>query len=88
MRDYLDGILSFIGAESLTNEEFGQVTITDQNDHVGVYDALLAIIGSRDDVSDIASRLLYYFQSKGIAVAGAPSAVSNIFVGASIDDDD
>lgn len=86
MRDYLNGILSIIGAESLTDEEFSSISVTDQNDHLAVYDSLTAILVSRDVVSDMTSRLMYYFQARGIAVSAPALATSNIFVGASLDE--
>jgi hypothetical protein len=84
MREYLDGILSFIGAESLTDEEFGTVEVTDQNDHVAVYDTLLGILQSRDLVSDMTSRLLSYFQAMGVAATPPNNSYSNIFIGADL----
>lgn len=86
MRDYLNGILSFIGSESLTDEEFSSITVTDQNDHLAVYDALLSVLEARDSVSDMTSRLMHYFQAKGVAVSQPVLAKSNIFVGGSLDD--
>jgi hypothetical protein len=86
MRDYLNGILSFIGAESLTDEEFDSVVVTDQSDHQAVYEDLLAIIESRELVSDTVSRLTHYFQAMGVPVTNPNTAVSEIFVGAVLDE--
>lgn len=82
MRDYLNGILLLIGAESLTDEEFGSVTVIDPTDDVGVYDTLLLILQAREVVSEMTSRLMYYFQAKGVAVSEPVNSRSNIFVGA------
>jgi hypothetical protein len=84
MREYLDGILNFIGAESLTDEEFGTVTVTDQEDNQAVYSALLTVLQSRELVSDMTLRLQNYFLSQGIAVVNVTVAVSNILVGADL----
>lgn len=81
MRAYLNSILSFIGAESLTDEEFSTITVTDQDDHVAVYDQLLLVVQARDLVSTMPQRLMAYFVAKGIAVSTPVVARSNIFVG-------
>lgn len=81
MRDYLNGILSFIGAESLTDEEFGSITLDSTEDQIAVYNVLLTIIESRDLVSQMSSRLRYYFLAKGVQVEEPSAPTSNIFVG-------
>ncbi len=82
MRDYLNAILEFIGAESLTDEEFDSITLEDTEDQVANYNALLVILQARELVSDMASRLQHYFLAQGVSVSAPVSAVSNIFVGA------
>lgn len=82
MREYLDSILSFIGAESLTDEEFSSITVTDQSDHQAVYSSLLSILETRESVSEMRSRLQHYFLAKGIEVTPPNDANSNILVGA------
>jgi hypothetical protein len=84
MRDYLDGILSLIGAESLTDEEFSSNPVTDINDHLGVYNYLLGILQARELVSDMSFRLKSYFDARGISLASPNVGRSNIFVGAEL----
>lgn len=88
MRDYLNGILSFIGTESLTDEEFDSISLQDTDDQIAVYQALLGVLQSRDLVSDdMTMRLQSYFLAKGVAVVQVTKIpVSNIFVGASLDE--
>lgn len=87
MRDYLNAILNFIGAESLTDEEFNALTLENTDDQIAVYQALLGVLQSRDLVSDdMTMRLQSYFLAKGIAVVKVEKIpVSNIFVGASLE---
>lgn len=81
MRDYLDDILEFIGAESLTDEEFSSITLENTDNQVANYNSLLSILVSREVVSDMTSRLQYYFLAKGVSVSAPVTATSNIFVG-------
>lgn len=87
MRDDLNAILIFIGAESLTNEEFDSITLENMDDQVANYNALLSVLQSRELVSDMTTRLQNYFLAKGVQVSppGKP-ATSNIFVGVSLDE--
>ncbi len=82
MRVYLDAVLTFIGAESLTDEEFDSIDLEDTDDQVATYNALLVILQGRDLVSDMTTRLQYYYQAKGVQVTAPNNANSNIFVGA------
>lgn len=84
MRDYLDAILSFIGAESLTDEEFESIDLEDTDDQVANYNSLVEVLRARDLVSDMISRLRYYFLAQGVAVSEPVTATSNIFVGAEL----
>ena len=84
MRDYLNGVLSFIGAESLTNDEFSSITLENISDLVANYNALLVILQDREVVSDMTSRLEHYYLAKGAAVSTPNNARSNIFVGSCI----
>jgi hypothetical protein len=88
MRDYLNQILSFIGTESLTDEEFASITLENTDDQIAVYQALLAVLQSRDLVSDdMTMRLQNYFLAKGVPVVTVTKMpVSNIFVGAVLDE--
>lgn len=86
MRVFLNGILSFIGSESLTDEEFDSLTITQQNYSTATYEALRGVLQSREMVSGQLRKLKAYFRIKGADVGSekATPAVSNIFVGASL----
>lgn len=81
MRDFLDGILTFILAEALTDEEFdtveASVPVLDQ----ATYDDLSRILASREDVTDAQSRLSGYYKAKGVNVSDAETGKSNIFLG-------
>jgi hypothetical protein len=86
MRDYLDEILSFIGSESLTDEEFTSITLEDTLDQIANYNALLTLLHSRESVSETKARLQYYFLAKGIKVTTQHiSGMSNIFVGSALE---
>lgn len=82
MRDFLDAILAFIVAESMTDEEFATVEselpIYDQC----TYDDLSRILESREAVSVMQTRLLAYYQAKGVNIAPAETGKSDIFLGA------
>lgn len=81
MRDFLDEILSFIAASSLTDEEFetvqSEITIYDQS----TYDDLARILNTRDAVSTYQARLLAYYTAKGVTVTAATTGSSNIYIG-------
>jgi|1185.fasta_scaffold1800725_2 hypothetical protein len=85
MRDYLDGILAFIGQESLTDEEFESITLENTDDKIAVYESLLGVLESRG-ASDVSiARLQHYFLASGVPVVSAPSATSNIFMGSPLE---
>ena len=86
MRTFLNGILAFIGSESLTDEEFATITITQQNFSTATYLALRGILESRESVSNQLWKLKSYFRIKGADVGGqdAKPPRSNIFVGAGL----
>ncbi len=84
MREYFDGVLEFIGAESLTDEEFESIDLENVLDLVANYNALLVILQDREVVSSMTSRLQYYYLAKGAAVSTPVNARSNIFVGADL----
>lgn len=92
LRSDLNGVLSFIGAESLTDEEYDAIDgdISSFSNNEEVYTALCQILDGRDSVSTLVDRLTYYYLAKGVsfAVNGAPgfpdttlSGKSNIYVG-------
>lgn len=82
MRDFLDAILAFIVAESMTDDEFATVEselpIYDQ----GTYDDLSRILESREAVSTMQERLLAYYTAKGVSINAANTGKSDIFLGA------
>jgi hypothetical protein len=85
MRDYLNAILQFVSAESLTDEEFEAITLESTVDQVAVYNVLLGVLEAREVVSAMTTRLQNYFLAKGVAVSEPSSPASNIFVGSCIE---
>jgi len=84
MRDFLDAILAFINSESLTEEEFDSLDITEQTYTLDTYTALRTIIEARDNVSGQVDRLGSYFTARGVDISSAdavPTPHSNIFIG-------
>lgn len=82
MRDFLDAILAFIMAESMTDDEFAtiesELPIYDQ----GTYDDLSRILEGREAVSTMQDRLLAYYTAKGVDITPADTGKSDIFLGA------
>lgn len=85
MRDFLNGILSFIGAESLTDEEFEALTIESADYDAETFTALSNVLISRESVSTLHDQLAHYFQAKGVAVTTADVAASNIYLGGALE---
>jgi hypothetical protein len=81
LRDFLNGILAFIGAESLTDLEFDSLTIDSAAYNSDTYEALSSVLESRESVSTIQDQLYFYFKAKGVEVTEASTAKSNIFIG-------
>lgn len=81
MRDFLNGILAFIGASSLTDSEFGTVTATIPAYDQSTYDNLASILESREAVSVLQDKLVAYYKAKGTDVAAADTGRSNIYIG-------
>lgn len=84
LRDFLNAILAFIGASSLTDVEYSSVNVLDIE--VGVYNLaaytqLSNVLISREAVSTTTDRLRYFFMSKDVNVPAPAIASSNIFVG-------
>jgi hypothetical protein len=73
--------LAFIGAASLSDEEFESLDLEVQSYTVEVYDALLGVIDDRELVSTTRDRLTYYFQARGVSVTETSEGRSNILVG-------
>ncbi len=88
LRDFLDDILSFIGSESLTDDEFDTVgeEVTEDYTKVG-YEALKAIVQEREGVSGQLKKLKAFYIAKGVDLSATPSrdASSHIFVGGVLD---
>lgn len=82
MRDFLNGILAFIMAESLTDDEFETVTSTIPLYDQSTYDDLSRILATRDLVTDMQARLVAYYTAKGATITQADTAKSEIFMGA------
>lgn len=90
MRDFLDSILGFIDSESLTDEEWGALSLEEEQLSKEVYAALLAVLEARDGVSDSTKRLKHYFLAAGIDLgveedAPATEAKSNILIGTALE---
>lgn len=82
MRDFLNAILSFIGATSLTDGEFSALEIESYAYDLATYEALLAVVDARESVSNTRDRLRYYFLARGVSVSESSAGRSNILVGA------
>jgi hypothetical protein len=85
LRDFLDAILAFIGTTSLTDIEWGTITVSTQEYSVEVYAELLAVLDSREAVSDTRDRLRYYFLARGVSVSESSAGSSQIYVGSSLE---
>jgi len=85
MRDFLDAILAFINAESLTDEEFEGIDLEGSPAYTKeTYTALRTVLEARETVSDQVKRLKLYFIAKGVDVSTTPTiptAKSNIYIG-------
>lgn len=75
MRDFLDEILSFVGADSLTDEEFEALTIGDEELTVATYAALKGVLEARESVSDTLYRLAFYYLAAGVTVATVNTSI-------------
>lgn len=85
MRNFLDAILEFISAATLTDLEFATITLPLPPAYTNAtYLALRTVLESRESVSDQVTRLKLYFVAKGVDVSSAiiPTPNSNIFIGA------
>lgn len=84
----MDAILAFIGAESLTDEEFAysEIDALETEEYsTAVYDALVVVLDARELVSTMRDKLGYYFRAKGVEITTPTAARSNIFLGAGLD---
>lgn len=84
MRDFLDAIMQFISAATLSDEEFATASSLpdDPGEYtIEVYNVCLSIIDGRELVSGTREKLAHLFQAKGISINQEPVAKSNIFIG-------
>lgn len=88
LREFLDSILEFIGSESLTDDEWDTITLPAVNTlSKEMYEALKAVLLTREDVSGQGKKLKLYFISAGVDLSAAPPVHvpnSNILFGGSI----
>lgn len=85
MRDFLDSILTFIGAPSLTTEEFETFTANTQTYTQLVYDELSSVLESRESISTLHDKLVSFFNAKGVDVTATSQSSSNILVGGGLE---
>lgn len=82
MREVINALLAMIGATSLTDNEFNSLTIEVFALDVASYNAVLAVLDSRELVSNTRDRLRYYFLARDVQVGELPApGSSNILVG-------
>ena len=87
LRTFVNGIFSFIGSESLTDEEFETLEAVEpaltESYTKALYDALKETIQNRDGVSGQGRKLKAYFSARGVDVSGStvPTPNSNILIG-------
>ena len=86
MREFLDEILEFIESESLTDEEFDTIELVTPEYTKEVYEALKAVLESRENVSGQGKRLKLYFIAKGVDLSDptVKPAKSEIFLGSEL----
>jgi len=85
LRDFLNDILSFISASSLTDEEWSTVSdLTDQSYTLANYSALSVILDAREAVSTTRNRLRYYFLARSVEIPESSTAKSNILLGSAL----
>ncbi len=84
MRDFLDSILSFIAADSLTDGEWAAITLEVQEYSAAVYTVLLGILDDRESVSSTRDRLRSYFLARGTQVESSSAGKSNIYLGSGL----
>lgn len=87
LRTFVDGIFSFIGSESLTDEEYSGLEAVEppltEEYTKPLYDALKEVLQAREGVSGQGRKLKSYFQAKGVDLHGSlvPTPNSNILIG-------
>lgn len=83
MRDFLDNILMFIGSETLTDEEFELIALSQYGYDKPTFDELRLILEMRDGVTDSVVRLRAMFMAKGTDLSDPNVSLptSNILIG-------
>lgn len=84
MREWLNAILAFIGSTSITDIEYAGMNLLNVTVQVydqASYDALSALLVTRESVSTMQSRLIGVFQAKGGSITALEIAKTNIFIG-------
>lgn len=84
MRAWLNAIFLFIGATSLTDDEYNSINFLDIDVNVynqAVYDELSKILEGRESISDLHDRLVAFFKVKGTDVIPNYTGKSNIYLG-------
>ena len=84
MRDWLNAILGFIGSTTLTDQEYAGMNLLNVETQVysqAAYDALSAVLLTRENVSQMQARLVGVFKAKGTEVNPADTAKTNILLG-------
>lgn len=92
LRGFLNYILEFIGSTSLTNDEFDPIVLVNPEFEYNLetYQALVAVLDSREDISDARDRLKSMFESAGV-VTEEPvieDTDSDIIMGGGVEDAD
>jgi hypothetical protein len=67
MRATLNAILAFIGAESLTDDEFESIEDINMSVSSEVYNGLAGILEAREYVTNMVQRLKFYYMARVIA---------------------
>ena len=84
MRDWLNAILGVIGSPTRTEVEYAGMNLLNVETQVysqAAYDALSAVLVTRENVSQMQSRLVGVFKAKGTDVTPAETAKTNIMLG-------
>lgn len=84
MRAWLNSILIFIGATSITDVEYAALNALNlevDNYNQAAYDELSKILEARESVSDLHDKLVAYFKVKGTDVVSNSIGKSTIYLG-------
>lgn len=87
MRDWLNAIFAFIGATSLTDEEYNSINFLNLEVQVynqAAYDQLAKVLISRESISSMNDRLVAFFAARGTIVTAAKTGKSNIWLGSAL----